>query len=310
MKLKRVAIDSDDETRKAMSCIIAVMHQNDITAKEAVLSYKTEMEEEFPYDYVELIRDVIKMVKRRARKTVIDKELIKKSSRLLKHEQLNKKQKDAYLLHSRKLTRYKRLGINIYKRNAQWSIDLADLNNLSEFNNQHRYLLVCVDIYSRYAFVKPLKTKTARNVANKFKAILTEENEIPLKVQSDEGVQLYKKSSILIIVERYNESPHRGLYNLTPFDVYKKGKAPDAFQKLKSILNNSTPTFGLLKEGTIVRIARVKNNVLKKSSLCRWVKEQFRIKKVFITDIVTYTLEDLKGEEIKGIFYRRELQTL
>jgi hypothetical protein len=66
-----------------------------------------------------------------------DNELIKKSSRLLKDERLNKKQKEAYSLHSRKLIRYKRLKINIYKRNAQWSIDLADLNNLSGFNNQY-----------------------------------------------------------------------------------------------------------------------------------------------------------------------------
>jgi hypothetical protein len=62
-----------------------------------------------------------------------------------------------------------------------------------------------------------------------------------------------------LIVERYNESPHRGLHNLTPFDVYKKGKLPDEFQKLKSILNNTKPTLKLLKQGTIVRIARTKN---------------------------------------------------
>jgi hypothetical protein len=120
---------------------------------------------------------------------VVDIDLIKKSSRLLKHEQLNKEQKEAYTLHSRKLIRYKRLGINVYKRNAQWSIDLADLNNLSGFNNQYHYLLVCVDVYSRYAFVKPLKTKSAKNVANKFEQILIEEGEIPLKIQSDEGTE-------------------------------------------------------------------------------------------------------------------------
>lgn len=98
------------------------------------------------------------MVRRRTRKNTTDTELIKKSARLLKHERLNKEQKEAYSLHSRKRIRYKRLGINVYKRNTQWSIDLADLNNLSGFNHQYRYLLVCVYIYSRYAFVKPLKT--------------------------------------------------------------------------------------------------------------------------------------------------------
>ena len=60
-----------------------------------------------------------KMRQRRGRKSKND-ELIKKSSRLLKHEKLNKEQTEAYSLHSRKLIRYKRLKINVYKRNAQW----------------------------------------------------------------------------------------------------------------------------------------------------------------------------------------------
>ena len=64
-----------------------------------------------------------------------------------------------------------------------------------------------------------------------------------------------------LIVERYNELPHRGLYNLTPYDVYNKGKIPNEFQTLKSILNNSKPTLRLLKQGDLVRIARIKNNI-------------------------------------------------
>ena len=201
---------------------------------------------------------------------------------------------------------------------------------------------MCVDVYSRYAFVKPLKTKSARKVANKFEQILIEENEIPLKIQSDEGTEfvfikrdLAKKynfslfhmynretkavhaerlietlkamltcslttlnqgynyiKNLRLIVERYNESPHRSLHSLTPFDVYKKGKTPDEFHILKNILNNSVPTHRLLKQGDFVRIARIKNNIFEKSSLRRWVKERFSVKKVLITDPVTYELED------------------
>ena len=46
---------------------------------------------------------------------------------------------------------------------------------------------MCVDVYSRYAFVKPLKTKSSKNVANKFEQILQEENEVPMKIHSDES---------------------------------------------------------------------------------------------------------------------------
>jgi hypothetical protein len=103
------------------------------------------------------------------RKDLTD-ELIK-NERLLKGEKLNKEQSEAYALHSKRFHKYKRLKIHVNKRNAQWSIDLADLNRLSGYNNQFRYILVCVDVYSRYAFVKLLKTKSAKNVGEKIRGI-------------------------------------------------------------------------------------------------------------------------------------------
>ena len=38
------------------------------------------------------------------------------------------------------------------------------------------------------------------------------------------------------------------------------------------------------------------------------MNEKFQIKKVLITDPVTYEIEDEKGEQMEGIFYREELQ--
>jgi hypothetical protein len=81
------------------------------------------------------------------------------------------------------------LKIYVTKRNEQWSIDLADLNELSSYNNQYRYILVCVDVYTRYAFVKLLKNKNAYNVCNKFEQIITEQGEYPKKIQADEGTE-------------------------------------------------------------------------------------------------------------------------
>ena len=94
------------------------------------------------------------MVKRRKDED-IDTDLIKKAARLLKDEKLTDEQRQAYSLHAKKLHTYKRLKIYVQKRNEQWSIDLADLNRLVGYNKQYRYILVCVDVYTRYAFVKP-----------------------------------------------------------------------------------------------------------------------------------------------------------
>ena len=294
------------------------------------------------------------------KKTDRNLELIKKAARLLKGETLTKDEKNLYTLHAKKIHKIKRLKIHVHQKNEQWSIDLADLNELSGYNNQYRYILVCVDVGTRYAFVKLLKTKSAKNVSTKFEEIIRA-NAPPKKIQADEGTEfndikkkLSKKYNFKLfhtqnreikashaerfiqtlklmlrrtltvvsgyrfikylpaIIERYNESPHRGIYNAKPVDLYRHDKIPKSFtfKILKDYLNGSQPTVSLLRVGQIVRIARIKNNTFEKASLRRWVKEFFIIDKVFITDPVTYTLRDKNQEKIMGIFYREELQPI
>ena len=89
------------------------------------------------------------------------------------------------------------------------------------------------------------------------------------------------------------------------FMIKKKRKMKGLI--LRKMLTPVTFTKNMLKEGTHVRIARKKENIFEKSSLSRWTNEIFLIKKVFITDPVTYELEDLHSEKIEGIFYREEI---
>ena len=79
---------------------------------------------------------------------------------------------------------------------------------------------------------------------------------------------------------------------------------------LRKMLTPITFTKNVIREGTRVRIARKKENIFEKSSLRNWTNEIFLIKKVFITDPVTYELEDLHREKIEGIFYREEIQKI
>ena len=81
-------------------------------------------------------------------KTINNAELIKKSRTFIKRGKLTKEQTEAYSLHAKRRHNYKRLKIYVNKPNAQWSIDLADLNELSGYNNQYRYILVCVDVHT------------------------------------------------------------------------------------------------------------------------------------------------------------------
>ena len=52
----------------------------------------------------------------------------------------------------------KRKVYSSFKDNI-WGVDLADMQLLSEFNKGFRFLLCVIDIFSKYAWVVPLKDK-------------------------------------------------------------------------------------------------------------------------------------------------------
>ena len=53
----------------------------------------------------------------------------------------------------------------------QFQIDLADLSNISKHNNNFKYLLFCIDIFTKYLFVVPIKSKHGINVATALESI-------------------------------------------------------------------------------------------------------------------------------------------
>ena len=40
-----------------------------------------------------------------------------------------------------------------------WGADLADMQSLSKYNKENKYLLCAIDFFSKYASVVPLKEK-------------------------------------------------------------------------------------------------------------------------------------------------------
>ena len=53
-----------------------------------------------------------------------------------------------------------------------WGVDLADTQSLSKKNKGIKYLLRAIDLYSKYAFVVPLKGKNGISIANAFNKII------------------------------------------------------------------------------------------------------------------------------------------
>ena len=48
-----------------------------------------------------------------------------------------------------------------------WGVDLADMQLTSKYNKGIRYLLGAIDLFSKYAFVVPLKDKKGTTIVYK-----------------------------------------------------------------------------------------------------------------------------------------------
>ena len=61
-------------------------------------------------------------------------------------------------------------------RDNIWGADLADMHLLSKFNKGFRFLLCAIDVFSKYAWVVPLKDKKAITITDAFQKILNDLN--------------------------------------------------------------------------------------------------------------------------------------
>lgn len=76
---------------------------------------------------------------------------------------------------------------------SQWEADLMDLTTLASDNRDYRYLLVTINVFSRYVHCQPLKQKTASAVLMAFKTIL-QQGRRPSSLRTDKGKEFKNKA--------------------------------------------------------------------------------------------------------------------
>ena len=68
----------------------------------------------------------------------------------------------------------------------QWQADLCDMSFKAEDNDDHTFILTCIDCFSKYAWAIPLKSKHADEILRAFKEILKSGRK-PKRLQTDKG---------------------------------------------------------------------------------------------------------------------------
>ena len=65
---------------------------------------------------------------------------------------------------------------------------------ISKFNKGFKFLLCVIDIYSKFAWVVPLKDKKGVSIVNAFQSILKNSNRKPNKIWVDKSGEFYNRS--------------------------------------------------------------------------------------------------------------------
>ena len=160
-----------------------------------------------------------------------------------------------YSLHKPARRKYKRNKVTSLGIDYLWQIDLVDMIKFSKLNKGYKYLLTCIDVFSKYAWVQPIKTKEGGIVLNAFKKIVEKDGRMPEKIQCDEGKEFINKTfkefldkkniSLYIVnselkasvVERFNRTLKEKMWRNFTF----KGKYVyhDVIDKIVSAYNRS-----------------------------------------------------------------------
>ena len=108
---------------------------------------------------------------------------------------------DAYTLHKPARKRFPR---NIYFADGidqTWQMDLVEVQQLAKSNRGYRYILTCIDVFSKFAWARPLKDKKGPTVRDALEEIF-EEGRQPTQLQSDKGKEFLNKNVGKLLKDR------------------------------------------------------------------------------------------------------------
>ena len=94
-------------------------------------------------------------------------------------------------LHKSKRKNYPRRKIIVNHINEIFAADLVEMQKFSKLNKGYRYLLTCIDIFSKYSWVILLKDKKGITIKNALQKIFKERK--PKFLWTDRGTEFYNK---------------------------------------------------------------------------------------------------------------------
>lgn len=111
-------------------------------------------------------------------------------------------EQDTYTLHRQAPIHFRRNRVIVKGINTQFQADLVDMSDYSKENDGITFMLTCIDVLSKYAWVRVMKNKSGSETTDAFKSIL-EDGRVPKNLQTDKGKEFFNKG-FRSLVKEYN----------------------------------------------------------------------------------------------------------
>ena len=91
--------------------------------------------------------------------------------------------------------KFQKRPVIVVRIDDTWSADLVDMSFFfAKFNKGIKYILIIIDIYSKYAWAVPGRDKTGASVTKAFEKVMNNSKRNPKKLWVDEGSECYNSA--------------------------------------------------------------------------------------------------------------------
>ena len=136
---------------------------------------------------------------------------------------------ETYSLHKSVRKKFKRRKIVVEYPGQILQMDLVDMIKYSRQNSHYKYIINCIDLFSKKLWSKPLKMKTGKEVTNAIKSMFSEMENPPQTIIFDEGKEFLNKD-VGGLFEKYN------IYSYSILTAKKAGAVERVNRTIKSIM--------------------------------------------------------------------------
>ena len=113
-----------------------------------------------------------------------------------------------------------------------YQADLIEMIPYARLNKGNKYILIVIDVFSKFVWAHPLKSKMGREVATAFKKIL---KNLPKNLQTDQGKEFYNKDFMQVMKS----------YGINHYSTFSSIKASVVERVIRTIKSSMWKSFTL-----------------------------------------------------------------